>query len=531
MSGIGKGITASSIARILKDYGFKVDVIKIDPYLNVDAGTLNPVVHGEVFVTDDGVEADQDLGNYERFLGQNMARENIMTSGLVYQSVINKERNLGYNGKDVQMMSDVPDEIISRFAAAEKKSSPDFIIVEIGGTVGDEENKVFLEAARVIRLNNPDKTLFVLVSYFPILYNVGEMKSKPTQHAVRALNSVGIKADIIIGRSPAEIDQPRKEKISRICNLAAEDIISAPDIEIVYQVPLNFEKDKVGKIILEKFKLKNRKIKDNSWRKMVKAINFAKKPLKIGIVGKYFINGKFVLTDAYISVIEAIKHASWSIKRKPEIIWISAEEYEERPQQLKELSGFDGVIVPGGWGVRGLEGKIKAIEYLRKQKVPFLGLCLGMQMAVVEYARNVLKIKNATSAEIDPGAKDRVIDVMPEQKKMIREKKYGGTNRLGAYLCRLKKGTVSFKAYGKKEISERHRHRYELNNDYLDRLEKSGMVIAGINPEHGLVEIIELKEHPFFVATQFHPELKSRPMSPHPLFRAFVLAASKKQKN
>jgi CTP synthase len=512
----------------LKDYGFTVDAVKIDPYLNVDAGTLNPVVHGEVFVTDDGTEADQDLGNYERFLDQDMGKENIMTSGLVYQTVIRKERNLEYNGRDVEMMSDIPDEVIRRFKEVEKKSNPDFIIVEIGGTVGDEENKVFLEAARVMKLAASKRVMFVLVSYLPILYSVGEMKSKPTQHAVHALNSVGIQADLIIARSSTAIDAPRKEKISRLCSVHPEDIISAPDIETVYEAPLNFERDHVGKRILAKFAIKAKRNNNQEWKKLIDSIHNAKETIKIGIVGKYFTDGKFVLADSYISVIEAVKHAAWAIKKKPEIVWISAEKYESDKKALKELDSLDGIIVPGGWGSRGVEGKILAVNYARTHNIPFLGLCLGMQIAVIEYARNILGIKDATSCEVNPEGKNKVVDVMPDQLALIREKNYGGTNRLGSYRCRLVPKTKSFKAYGKTEIAERHRHRYEFNNDYRDRLVGAGLVIAGINPERNLVEIVELASHPFFVGTQFHPELKSRPLNPHPLFKAFITAASLK---
>ncbi len=531
MSGIGKGIATSSLGRILKDYGYSVNAIKIDPYLNIDAGTLNPVVHGEVFVTEDGTEADQDLGNYERFLDQDMGKMNIMTSGTVYRAVIGRERNLEYNGKDVEMMSDIPDEIIRRFELVEKQSKPDFIIVEIGGTVGDEENKVFLEAARVMKLNNPKNVMFVLVSYLPVLYSVGEMKSKPTQHAVHALNSVGIRADMIIARSSAPIDQPRKEKISRLCNVHPEDIISAPDIESIYEAPLNFERDHVGQRILKIFGLKTGKIHNNQWKCFVDKINSAKDTVKIGIIGKYFTDGKFVLADSYISVIEAVKHAAWALGKKPEIVWISAEKYESDKSSVKELNQLDGIIIPGGWGSRGTEGKIAAVHFARTHKIPFFGLCLGLQMAVIEYSRNVLGIKNATSAEIDNKAENKVIDVMPDQMALIKEKKYGGTNRLGSYQCRLMPDTISRNAYKKEEICERHRHRYELNNGYRERLIKAGMTVAGINTDRDLVEIIELKNHPFFVTTQFHPEFKSRPLSPHPLFKAFIGAAIKTRKH
>lgn len=527
MSGIGKGITTSSIGRVLKDNGFSVTVAKIDPYFNVDAGTLNPVVHGEVFVTDDGTEADQDLGNYERFLEQDMGKLNIMTSGLVYKSVIERERNLEYGGKDVQMMSDIPDEVIRRLKKLAATSKADFVLVEIGGTAGDVENLVFLEAARVLKLADPAGVLFVLVSYLPVLQNTGEMKSKPTQHAVRALSSVGIQADLIIARSSVPMDQPRKEKISRLCNVQPDDIISAPDVGSIYEVPLNFERDQIGKNILKKVGLKSRRHNNSEWQRLVRSIGAAKRPVKIGIVGKYFTSGDFALTDSYLSVIEAIKHAAWSQGRKPAITWVSAEEYEKSPGKLKELQQFDGVIIPGGFGGRGIEGKIAVIKYLRTHNIPFLGLCYGLQLAVVEYARNVVGLKHAHTTEIDSHTPHPVIDTLPDQVAKLAARELGGTMRLGAYDCKLKAGSVVRKLYGKELISERHRHRYEVNNDYKAQLEKAGLVISGVNPKTNLAEMIELPKHKFFVGTQAHPELKSRPLHPHPLFVGLIKASTK----
>jgi len=528
MSGIGKGITTSSIARVLKDDGFSVTIAKIDPYFNVDAGTLNPVVHGEVFVTNDGTEADQDLGNYERFLEQDMGKLNIMTSGLVYRSVIERERNLEYGGKDVQMMSDVPDEVIRRLKKLASSSKADFVLVEIGGTAGDVENLVFLEAARVLKLADPEHVLFVLVSYLPILNNTGEMKSKPTQHAVRALNSVGIQADIIIARASVLMDPPRKEKISRLCNVQPADIISAPDVASIYEVPLNFERDHIGQRILQKMGLKSKRHNNTVWQKLVHSIHVAKMPVKIAIVGKYFTSGDFALTDSYLSVIEAVKHACWSLGRKPQISWVSAEAYEKNSAKLKELASFDGVIIPGGFGGRGIEGKIAVIKYLREHNIPFLGLCYGLQLAVVEYARNVVGLKKAHTTEIDPKTPYPVIDTLPDQVAKIMNKQLGGTMRLGAYDCKLKAGSAVRKLYGQEMISERHRHRYEINNDYKKQLEEAGLVISGINPKTNLAEMIELPKHKFFVGTQAHPELKSRPLHPHPLFVGLIKAAMKK---
>jgi len=526
MSGIGKGTAVASIGRILKSKGFKVTAIKIDPYINVDAGTMNPIEHGEIFVTKDGEECDQDVGNYERFLDEDLTSENYLTTGKVYQAVINKERNLGYGGRCVEVVPDIPNEVIFRINLAAKKTKADFVLIEIGGTVGEYQNMLFLEAARLMRIQYPKRVVFILVSYLPIPEMIGEMKTKPTQNAVRLLNEAGIQPDIILGRARVPLDEPRKRKISIFCNVLKENIISAPDVQSIYEIPINFEKEKLGNKILKKFGLRPRKSNLRDWGELVKIIKKVQKPVKIGIVGKYFETGEFTLMDSYISVLEAIKHSSFSQKRKPEIHWLSAEKYEKDPSSLIELKNFDGVIVPGGFGSRGIEGKIRAIGFCRKEKIPYLGLCLGMQLAVVEFARNVCGLKRANSTEFSK-TKYPVIDVMPEQKILLEEKRYGGTMRLGEYKCQLKERTISFAAYGKKIVMERHRHRYEFNNEFRKILEKNGLKISGVNPERDLVEIIELSKeiHPFFVATQFHPEFKSRPLNPHPLFREFVKSA------
>jgi CTP synthase len=531
MSGIGKGVATASIGKILQSKGFRVTAIKIDPYINVDAGTMNPIEHGEVFVTDDGTECDQDVGNYERFLDKNLTTDDYLTTGRVYQAVINRERNLEYGGRCVEVVPHIPEEVISRIKKAVKKNRADFVLIEIGGTVGEYQNLLFLEAARMMKLARPKDVLFILVSYLPVPEIIGEMKTKPTQHAVRSLNMAGIQPDIILARSVTSLDEPRKRKISIFCNVGPEDVISAPDIESIYEIPINFEKENLGNIILKKFKLKARKNNLKDWKKLVKTIKNTKKAVRIGIVGKYFETGNFTLMDSYISVIEAIKHASWFFKRKPQVFWLGAEKYEKNPRLLKELKNYDGIIVPGGFGSRGVEGKIKAIGYCRKNKIPFLGLCLGMQLAVIEFARKVCGLKRANSTEFSQRCNYPVIDVMPEQKVLISERKYGGTMRLGAYKCRIRPNTISLRAYGSPKISERHRHRYELNNRFRDALKSKGMVMAGINPEKDLVEIVELKDHPFFVASQFHPEFKSRPLKPHPLFREFIRAtlANKKR--
>ena len=529
MSGVGKGIAASSIGNILQSSGYKVTTLKIDPYVNVDAGTMNPTEHGEVFVLDDGTECDQDMGNYERFLNRSFSRINYMTTGSVYLSVIQKERAMGYGGKQVEVVPRIPLEVIDRINSAIKKDKADIAVVEIGGTVGEYENILFLEAVRMLKIKTPQNVALVLVSFLPALGAGGdELKTKPTQHAVRSLNAVGLHPDMVLARAAVPLDKKRKEKIEFMCSIPRGYVISAPNVSSIYDVPINFEKDKLGEKLLSRLGLKVKNKNTREWRQMVSASKTAKQPVKIGIVGKYFATGNFVLEDSYISVIEAVKHASWANKRAPEITWLSAQQYEKSSDRINELKNYDGIIVPGGFGSRGVEGKIKAIEFCRKQKIPYLGLCLGLQLAVIEFARNVCKIKDASSREFDSKTASPVIDVMPEQKTLVSEKKYGATMRLGSYKCVIKKGTKSYAAYKNTIILERHRHRYEVNNDFRDELEKNGLVVAGVNPERDLVEIIELKNHPFFVASQFHPEFKSRPLRPHPLFREFIRAASKR---
>ncbi len=526
MSGVGKGVATASIGKILEGKGFAVSALKIDPYVNVDAGTMNPLEHGEVFVTDDGTECDQDVGNYERFLNKDFSTLNYLTTGRVYQAVIARERNLGYKGKCVEVVPHIPLEVIDRIKKVGKKDKADFVLIEIGGTVGEYQNLLFLEAARMMRHTLLKQTLFILVSYLPVPAIIGEMKTKPTQSAVRALNATGIQPDIILARSEVQVDKPRKRKISIFCNVDEKDVISAPDVDFIYKIPLNFEKDHLGERILEKFGIKKKSRDMTGWKELVRAIPRMKKAVKIAIVGKYFETGDFVLSDVYLSVIEAIKHACWHNRVRPEITWLSSDRYIKNPQVARELKNFDGVIVPGGFGTRGIEGKMKASEICRVNNIPYLGLCFGMQLAVIEFARDVCGLKKADSAEFSPtNTIEPVIDVMPDQKALLEEKRYGGTMRLGAYPCRIQKGTIAFRAYGKTMISERHRHRYELNNKYRALLEKKGMVMSGINPGRDLVEIIELKNHAFFMGTQFHPEFKSRPLSPHPLFREFIKAA------
>lgn len=545
MSGIGKGVATASIGKVLQSKGFKVTAIKVDPYVNVDAGTMNPIEHGEIFVTKDGIECDQDVGNYERFLDEDLTTDNYITTGRVYQTVIQQERNLGYGGRCVEVVPDIPNETIRRIKKAAQKTEADFVLIEIGGTVGEYQNMLFLEAARMMKLDMPQQVLFVLISYLPVPETIGEMKTKPTQQAAKWLNTAGIQPNIILARAKTPLDKPRRRKISVFCNVARKDVISAPNVKSIYTVPLNFEKENLGNKILEKFNLSPRENNMEDWEKLAEIIQAQKPPVNIGMVGKYFETGKFTLMDSYISIIEAIKHASWYFERNPQIQWLSAEDYEEDPQKLSELKKFDGIIVPGGFGTRGMEGKIKAIEFCRENKIPFLGLCLGMQLSVIEFARNVAGISEATSAEFSSESSPKVIDVMPGQKALMREKMYGGTMRLGEYLCKLKPNTNAFKAYLSPEskntkfgsesknkgntISERHRHRYELNNAFREDLEGQGLITSGVNPQRDLVEIIEVSDHPFFLGTQFHPEFKSRPTKPHPLFREFVRSSLKQK--
>ena len=529
MSGIGKGVATSSLGAILKARGYKPTAVKIDPYVNVDAGTMNPTEHGEVFVMDCGLETDQDMGNYERFMEITLPGQNYMTTGSVYQRVINRERNLGYKGKCVQIIPHVTDEVIRTIKNAARDNEADVVLTEIGGTIGDYENMLFMEAARQMKLKNPKDVIFVMITYLPYPPKVGEMKTKPTQQAVRELNANGINPDIIIARSEVAIDDKRKQKIALFCNVNEKDIISAPDVENVYEVLINFERDDLSRRILKKMELPTRKTDLKSWYNLVENIKKSEKSVKIGIVGKYFGTGEFLLGDSYISVIESIKHACFKARVKPQIEWLNSEDFEKKGKNMEELKGFDGIVVPGGFGSRGIEGKINVIKYCRENKIPFLGLCYGMQLAVIEYARNVLGLKDAHTTEIDRNTKNPVIDIMPEQKKNLEDKNYGATMRLGAYPAFLTKGTIAYKAYGKKEISERHRHRWEVNPDYIKMIEESGMIFSGKSQDSRLMEIVELPvdKHPFFLAVQFHPEFKSTPLSSHPLFFAFINATKK----
>lgn len=530
MSSVGKGVTAASIGRILQSKGYKVAMVKCDMYVNIDAGTMRPTEHGEVFVGSDGIEADQDLGNYERFTGNLSISENYITTGQIYQEVIRRERNLEYDGEDVEVVPDIPNEIIRRLKLVTKKHKPDFVVVEFGGTVGEYQNILFLEAARMMHLKTPNLVQFMLVSYLPIPKTVGEMKTKPTQYAARTLNSAGIQPDFIICRSERPLDQKRKFKLSVFCNVSPESVISAPDANSIYEVPLILEKDGLGDKILQRFGLLNRYKDLKDWRAMVAKIRNAKKPLDIAVVGKYFSTGDYTLVDSYISVVEALRHACWQNNRLPRLHWINSEDFEQYPKKLSVLKNMSGILVPGGFGGRGVEGIIMAIKYAREKKIPYFGLCYGMQLATVEFARNVCKLGGANSTEIDRKTKFPVIDVMPDQKKNLADKNLGASMRLGDYPCKIKKGTLAYEAYRTTgPVPERHRHRYEVNNKFRKKLEANGMIFSGLYPRKDLVEIAELdkKIHPWFLGTQFHPEFNSRPWQPQALFDGFIKACIK----
>jgi CTP synthase len=532
ISGVGKGITSSSIGLILKNRGLRVTALKIDPYINVDAGTMNPTEHGEVFVLKDGYETDQDMGNYERFLEVELTQINYMTTGSVYKRVIEKERNLEYKGKCVEVVPHIPLEVIGRIKEAAKNAKADVAIIEIGGTIGEYQNMLFLESARMLKLESPKDVSFVMVSYLPTPSKIGEMKTKPTQHAARMLNGSGIQADILIARAGTPLDDKRKEKLAWSCSIPAGNIISAPDVDSVYDIPLNFEKEKLSEKLCDLLGVVCKKpdVKAwNKWKNFAKHAHNGKETVKIAMIGKYFDTGDFVLSDSYLSVIEAVKYSSYAQNKKPIFSWLNAVDFEKNPQKLKELKKYDGILVPGGFGARGVEGKLKVVEYARKNKIPYLGLCYGMQMMVIEYARNVLGLKDANTREVNPKSSAVVIDVMESQKDILDKKSYGGTMRLGEYKALLKDGSIARSAYGSKDVLERHRHRYEVSSDYIEKIEKAGLVFSGKSPDGTLMEIAELPKsvHPFFLGTQFHPEFLARPLSPHPLFTAFVKACIK----
>ena len=519
VSGLGKGITASSIALLLKSRGYKVFMQKFDPYINVDPGTMNPIQHGEVFVTYDGCETDLDLGHYERFIDEELNYTSNITNGKIFKSVIEKERRGDYLGATVQMVPHITNEIKNKVYEAGATSGADIVITEIGGTVGDIESQTMIEALRQIAYENgKENTFFVHCTLVPYIYGSDELKTKPTQNSVRDLRNMGIQPNALVCRVPFPTGDLIKRKLSLFCSLPSENIIDSVDVKNLYEIPINYYNQKFDEIILKSFGLEVKKANIKYWTDLIDRVNNLEKETEIALVGKYVD-----LHDAYISVVESLKHAGYKYNTKINIKWVNSEELE-KDIDLKEIfKNTKGIIVPGGFGSRGIEGKIKAINYARCNKIPFLGICLGMQLAVIEFARNVLNL-DATSTEFDTTTSNPVIDLMADQKSISN---MGGTLRLGNYECSIVKDTLASKLYKSDKILERHRHRYEFNNAYREELSKNGLIISGINEINNLVEIVELKDHPYFIACQFHPEFKSRPTRPHPLFDGFIKASVK----
>lgn len=524
VSGLGKGITASSIALLLKARGYKVFMQKFDPYINVDPGTMNPIQHGEVFVTYDGCETDLDLGHYERFIDEELNYTSNITSGKIYSSVIQKERKGEYLGATVQMVPHVTNEIKNKVYEAAMTSKADVIITEIGGTVGDIESQSFIEALRQIQYEKgKENTFFIHTTLIPYIYGSNELKTKPTQNSVKDLRNMGIRPDALVCRAPFNTGDHIKRKLSMFCSVPIENVIDSIDVKNIYEIPINYYNQHIDEIILRQFGLPVKQAKLKYWEDLIKQVDSLKEELEIALVGKYV-----ELHDAYISVVEALKSAGYKYGKKIKINWIDSEDLENEKVNLKEVfSNSKGILVPGGFGNRGIIGKMKAIRYAREQSIPFLGICLGMQLAVIEFARNVAKIEDASSTEFDEMCKNPVIDLMADQKAIVN---MGGTLRLGNYECSICKNTLAYKIYHQNQIIERHRHRYEFNNQYKQILEEKGLVFSGINKESNLVEMIELPTHPYFIASQFHPEFKSRPTKPHPLFDSFIQASIKNKK-
>ena len=521
VSGLGKGITASSLALLLKSRGYKVFMQKFDPYINVDPGTMNPIQHGEVFVTYDGCETDLDLGHYERFIDEELNYTSNITNGKIFKSVIEKERKGDYLGATVQMVPHVTNEIKNKVYEAGTVTGADIVITEIGGTVGDIESQSMIEALRQIQYEKgTENTFFVHCTLIPYIYGSNELKTKPTQNSVRDLRNMGIRPDALVCRAPFETGENIKKKLSLFCSVPTENVIDSVDVKNIYEIPINYHKQGFDEIVLKQFNLPIKKANLKYWEELIKTVDNLKNEIEIALVGKYV-----ELHDAYISVAEALKHAGYKYNTKVNINWIDSEDLEKDNVNLKEVfKKTKGILVPGGFGTRGTNGKIKAINYARINKIPFLGICLGMQLAVIEFAQNVLNLEDATSTEFDPVCKNPVIDLMADQKAVSN---MGGTLRLGNYECTLVPNTLASKIYKSEKILERHRHRYEFNNKYKEQLEEKGMIFSGINEANNLVEIIELKDHPHFIASQFHPEFKSRPTRPHPLFDSFIKASVK----
>ncbi|WP_096185901.1 CTP synthase [Evansella halocellulosilytica] len=517
VSSLGKGITAASLGRLLKNRGLKVTIQKFDPYINVDPGTMSPYQHGEVFVTDDGAETDLDLGHYERFIDINLGKYSNVTTGKVYSTVLKKERRGDYLGGTVQVIPHITNELKDRVYRASKEGHPDVVITEIGGTVGDIESLPFLEAIRQIKSDvGADNVMYIHCTLIPYLGAAGEMKSKPTQHSVKELRSLGIQPNVIVVRTERPVPEDMKDKIALFCDIEKDAVIEARDAETLYEVPIELQKQKLDQYVCNFLNLDCKEADMTEWLGLIDKVKNLSKTTKIALVGKYV-----ALQDAYLSVAEALKHAGYEYDSDIEIKWINSEEVSEENIDEK-LSGVDGILVPGGFGDRGIEGKILAIEYARTNKVPFLGICLGMQLASVEFARNALGLEGANSSELNPLTKYPVIDLLPEQKDI---EDFGGTLRLGLYPCKLKEGTAAYDAYDEQIVYERHRHRYEFNNEYREQMEEAGFIFSGTSPDGRLVEIVEIEDHPYFVASQFHPEFVSRPTRPQPLFREFIHAS------
>ena len=524
VSGLGKGITAASLGRLLKSRGLKVMAQKLDPYLNVDPGTMNPVQHGEVFVTDDGAETDLDLGHYERFIDESLSQNSNLTSGRVYWKVISDERKGVYGGQTIQIIPHVTNEI-KRYISRNAETGADVCLVEIGGTIGDIESQPFLEAIRQFAVEyGRENCVFIHVTLVPYLAASDELKSKPTQHSVKEMLALGIQPDIIVCRTEHPLTDDIKNKIALFCNVSKECVIENNNCDILYAVPMMLKEQKMDEVVMKKLGIDAPNQDLSDWEEMLYALRNPKQTVKIALVGKYV-----ELHDSYISVNEALKHGGISTMSAVDIHWIDSESLEADDANLDEILGdMDGILVPGGFGSRGIEGKILAANYARTHGIPYLGICLGMQIAIIEFARNVLNMQGANSAEINPETPFPLIDILPEKKNISD---LGGTLRLGQYPCILNEKSKSYQLYGEKEIFERHRHRYEVNNDYRDSLLQGGMIFAGTSPDNHIVEMIELPDHPWFVACQFHPEFKSRPNKPHPLFRGFVTAAAERMKN
>jgi CTP synthase len=531
LSGVGKGIVTASLALLLKSRGLRVTVVKCENYLNLDSGLINPIEHGDPFLCEDGAETDMDIGTYEKFLDQDFGLRNFITMGQIYKSVIDRERNFEYHGEDVEAIPHVTDEIIARINRAGQEDKAQIVIVELGGTVGEYQNVLYYEAARILKYTHGQTVAHIHVSYLPTPPHIGEPKTKPTQLSVKALNSMGIHPDFIVARSVTSMDERRRQRFALFCSVKAENIISAPDLSSVYELPQIFSKQQFDTKILSQLNLSAPTSNMKPWNQLVKRIQKSDKPqLKLAIVGKYFQSGNFELKDAYAALYDAIDHACLAHELTPVIIGINSELDDNIQEKLKNVSG---IIVPIGWGERGVEGKISAIQFAREHQVPFLGLCYGMQLAVVEYARNVLGWKDAHSTEVNPNSKHPVIHMIPEQERILENRAYGGTMRLGAWDCRVKPNSLADYAYSthhqyknpkKKIASERHRHRYEFNDEFAKELEAQGLIISGRSVKENLVELIELdtNTHPFFIGTQGHPEYKSRPLKPHALFMEFI---------